>query len=200
MSRIKTVQQLTSKTTQVTCNAYDSIIQTVPLVDALDTSFTFQVNNSVVQDISTVLISTEYPTLTGVTTRAVTLTGTSGTANVIVGGVEYLATFTTNLTTSAANFVTSHAAALLALGITVTANSGVLTFSALTESLPTITVENVTTDLDATLGSLTNGATTGLPFASLVSSQRGSFVVRVSNIGTGALNNFARVQFKVTHN
>ena len=88
MSRIKTVQQLTSKTTQVTCNAYDSIIQTVPLVDALDTSFTFQVNNSVVQDISTVLISTEYPTLTGVTTRAVTLTGTSGTANVIVDGVE----------------------------------------------------------------------------------------------------------------
>lgn len=60
MSRIKTVQQLTSKTTQVTCNAYDSVIQTVPLSDAASGTFQFTVNNSVVQDISTILLSTEY--------------------------------------------------------------------------------------------------------------------------------------------
>ena len=60
MSRIKTVQQLTSKTTQVTCNAYDSVIQTVALTDAASATFQFTVNNSVVQDISTILLSLEY--------------------------------------------------------------------------------------------------------------------------------------------
>ena len=44
----------------------------------------------------------------------VTLTGTSGTANVNINGVDYLATFDTDLTTTAANFVTSHAATILA--------------------------------------------------------------------------------------
>ena len=44
----------------------------------------------------------------------VTLTGTSGTANVNINGVDYLATFDTDLTTTAANFVTAHAATILA--------------------------------------------------------------------------------------
>jgi hypothetical protein len=44
----------------------------------------------------------------------VTLTGTSGTCNVNINGVDYLATFDTDLTTTAANFVTSHAATILA--------------------------------------------------------------------------------------
>ena len=44
----------------------------------------------------------------------VTLTGTSGTANVNINGVDYLATFDTDLTTTAANFVTSHAATIAA--------------------------------------------------------------------------------------
>ena len=43
-----------------------------------------------------------------------TLTGTSGTANITINGVAYLATFTTSLTVSATNFVTSHAATILA--------------------------------------------------------------------------------------
>lgn len=60
MSRIRTVQQLTSKTTAVKCNAYDSVIQTVALTDAASGTFQFTVNNSVLQDISTVLLSTEY--------------------------------------------------------------------------------------------------------------------------------------------
>lgn len=200
MSRIRTVVQLTSKTTAVTCNAYDSVIQTVPLTDAADTEFQFVVNNSVIQDITAILISTEYPSLTGNSSRAVTLTGTSGTANIVVGGTNYLATFTTNLTTSANNFVTSHAATLLALGITVTANSGVLTFVAATATFPTITRTNVSGDLSATIAAVSAGATTGSPIVDLVSYVRGAMTVRVRNYGTAALNNFVRFHFKLTHN
>ena len=200
MSRIRTVVQLTSKTTAVTCNAYDSVIQTVALSDAADTEFQFVVNNYVIQDTSAILISTEYPSLTGNSSRAVTLTGTSGTANITVGGVNYLATFTTNLNTSATNFVTSHAAALLALGITVTANTGVLTFVAATATFPTITRTNVSGDLSGTIAAVTAGATTGAPLVDLVSYVRGAMTVRVRNYGTAALNNFVRFHFKITHN
>lgn len=200
MSRIRTIKQLTSKLTAVTANAYDAIIETVALTDASDTEFQFVVNNSVIQNISTILISTEYPSLTGNSSRVVTLTGTSGTANITVGGVDYLATFTTNLTTSANNFVTSHSAALLALGITVTANSGALTFVAATETFPTIARTNVSGDLSATIASVTAGATTGSPIVDLVSYVRGAMTVRVRNYGTAALNNFVRFHFKITHN
>lgn len=41
-----------------------------------------------------------------------TLTGTSGTGNITINGTAYLATFDTDLTTTAANFVTSHAATI----------------------------------------------------------------------------------------
>ena len=200
MSRIRTIKQLTSKVTPVTANAYDAIVETVSLTDAADTEFQFVVNNSVIQNISAILISTEYPSLTGNSSRVVTLTGTSGTANITVGGVDYLATFTTNLTTSANNFVTSHSAALLALGITVTANSGALTFVAATETFPTIARTNVSGDLSATIASVTAGATTGSPIVDLVSYVRGAMTVRVRNYGTAALNNFVRFHFKITHN
>jgi len=200
MSRIKTVIQETSKTTAVTCNAYDATIQTVPLTDAADTSFSFTVNNSYVQDVSAILLSAEYPLTTGTTTRTVTLTGTSGTANIIIAGVNYLATFTTNLTTSAANFVTSHGATLLALGYTVTSNAAVITVSALTEDFPTITDANVSGDLDSTIGTQTDTVTTGLPAVSLVSYERGSFIVRVTNIGTAVFNNAVSFTYKLTHN
>ena len=200
MSRIRTVVQQTSKTTEVTCNAYDSIIQTVPLTDSADGSFSFTVNNSVVQTISTVLLTPIYPLLTGDTSRAVTLTGTSGTANVVVGGTNYLATFTSNLTTSANNFVTSHAATLLALGITVTANSGVLTFVADTDTFPTISVANVSGDLAGTVAATSAIATTGKVAVDVVSQTKGSFVVRVTNYGTTSLNHYASFAFKITHN
>lgn len=200
MSRIRTITQTGTKTSQVTANAYDAIIQTVNLTDAADTSFSFTVNNSYVQDITTVLLTPIYPLVNLNSTRTVTLTGTSGTANVAVAGVNYLATFTSNLTTSATNFVTSHGATLLALGYTVTANSGVLTFSALTASFPTITITNVSGDLAGTLGSVTQTPTTGNVSANIASQTRGSFVIRVQNIGTAALNSFASIQFKITHN
>lgn len=46
--------------------------------------------------------------------KTATLTGTSGTANVTINGVDYLATFATDLTTTAADFVTAYAATILA--------------------------------------------------------------------------------------
>jgi hypothetical protein len=53
--------------------------------------------------------------------QTVTLTGTSGTCNVNVMGVNYLATYTGgSITNTDAAFITSHAAALLLRGIVVT--------------------------------------------------------------------------------
>ena len=84
-------------------------------------------------------------------TRELTLTGTSGTANVDVDGVNYLATFNTSLTQTADDFVTTHAAALAAVGVTVTADTGVLTFSGLTTVIDAITITNASGDLAGTL-------------------------------------------------
>lgn len=52
-----------------------------------------------------------------------TLTGTSGTANLVISGVNYVATFDTDLTTTATNFAATHLAALLARGINVTSST-----------------------------------------------------------------------------
>jgi len=84
------------------------------------------------------------------TAYSVTLTGTSGTANVAINSVNYLATFTTNLTTSANNFVTTHSATLAGLGIAVVANAGVLTFS-IPNTLGAPTIANVVTNLAGTV-------------------------------------------------
>lgn len=88
--------------------------------------------------------------------RALTLTGTSGTANINVAGVDYLATFATSLTVTANNFVTTHAAAILsASGTVVTANAGILTFVHASSGFPVVTITNATTDLAGTLGAVT---------------------------------------------
>jgi hypothetical protein len=102
-------------------------------------------------------LQTAYPNHTitlkpsGISNRALTLTGTSGTANINVDGDNYLATFATNLTTTATNFVATNGALLLAAGITVTAAAGVLTFKATDEIVADITITNATTDLAGTL-------------------------------------------------
>lgn len=94
--------------------------------------------------------------------RSLTLTGTSGTANISVGGVNYLATFATNLATTADNFVTAHAAAIkTATGADVTASNGVLAFKDATVGFPAITITNATTNLAGTLGAVTAIPTTG---------------------------------------
>jgi hypothetical protein len=200
MARIRKVTQTTSKTTKVVANSYDGVIETVSLTDAADASFVFEVENNKVRRVSTVLLTGEYPALNGKTTRTVTLTGTGGTANVVVAGVNYLATFDTTLTQTATNFVTDHAATLLALGYTVTSSGAVLTFTADTTAFPTITVANVTTNLNGTLGTVTATASTGVPNVTLESYQEGSFNVRVTNVGTSAFNGPIKIAFKITHN
>ena len=94
-------------------------------------------------------------------TRTVTLTGTSGTANISVKGTNYLATFATNLTTTATNFVTAHSAALATANVQVTANGAVLTFRGLNADVTGITITNATTNLAGTLGAVTPIATQG---------------------------------------
>lgn len=57
--------------------------------------------------------------------RTATLTGTSGTCNVVVNGTAYLATFATDLTTTAANWVTAHGTTIAArYGYTTVSSSG----------------------------------------------------------------------------
>jgi hypothetical protein len=88
-------------------------------------------------------------------TVTVTLTGTSGTANINIGGTNYLATFNTSLTVTADDFRTTHAAAILsAKGVVVTDNdAGVLTFTANVSgiSFTTPTVTNATGNLAGTV-------------------------------------------------
>ena len=94
-----------------------------------------------------------YPNLTIVaetvnSKRTVTLTGTNGTGNITVGTVAYLATFDTDVTTTAANFVTAHAAAILAdTGAVVTSALGVITITDSTDSFPNVSFANLTLTL-----------------------------------------------------
>jgi hypothetical protein len=78
---------------------------------------------------------------------AITLSGTSGTANITVNGTAYLATFSASLTATAAAFVTTHRAALEARGFSVTSNGAEVRFKG--TGAPTIA--NVTGDLTGTV-------------------------------------------------
>lgn len=97
---------------------------------------------------------------TGTASRALTLSGTTGTANVTVAGEAYLATYATSLTVTADDFVTAHAADLLSdHGITVTANAGVLTFAGGSDAFPVISIANATGTLNGTLAAVDYGTT-----------------------------------------
>lgn len=92
---------------------------------------------------------------TGSATQTVTLTGTSGTANITIGGVEYLATFDTDLTTTAAAFVTDHASDILtATGAVVTSALAVITITDSAIGFPTVSIANATTNLAGTVGAI----------------------------------------------
>ena len=62
--------------------------------------------------------------------NTITLTGTSGTATVTVKGVAKVATFATDLSTTATNFVAANAAAYLAAGLVLTSSGAGLIFTA----------------------------------------------------------------------
>lgn len=84
----------------------------------------------------------------------ITLAGTSGTANVtLAGGLTKLVTFGDNINDTAADFVTSHAAAYDAVGIVVTAEDNVLVFTAKTAGtgFTAPAIANATGDLAGTV-------------------------------------------------
>lgn len=95
----------------------------------------------------------------GTTSTDVTLTGASGTANVVVSGTNYLATFNVSLTQSADDFVTAHAVNLLANeGVTATANAGVITLVSNNIDAVAISINNVSGDLAGTIASVVGTA------------------------------------------
>jgi len=85
----------------------------------------------------------------------VTVTGTSGTANITVNGVDYLATFATDLTTTAANWVAAHRAALLLRGIRCSSAAAVISLvhkrSQIVTNRVAATIANATGDLAGTV-------------------------------------------------
>jgi len=99
----------------------------------------------------------------------ITLTGTAGTADVTVaGGLTKTATFNTDLSTTASDFVTAHAAAYLAEDIVVTSDAEDIIFTASVAGTgfdsPVIT--NATGDLAGSVANTTansNGVSSGVP-------------------------------------
>ena len=79
----------------------------------------------------------------------VTLTGTSGTANITIKGKAYLATFDTSLTVTAANFVTAWASELAERNVTATSSGAdvILTSSIAGVALGSTTIANVSGNL-----------------------------------------------------
>lgn len=93
-----------------------------------------------------------YTQLTQVET--VTLTGTSGSANItLAGGLTKLATFVADLTTTATNFVTAHAAAYALVNITLTSDGADLIFTSSVAGtyFAQPVIVNATGDLDGTV-------------------------------------------------
>ena len=88
--------------------------------------------------------------------QTLTMTGTSGTANVNVNGVNYLATFATDLNTTHANFVATHAAALALRKITLTGTTTAIFTSAVPgQPFATVTITNVSGNLAGSVAATT---------------------------------------------
>jgi hypothetical protein len=128
--------------------------------------------------------------------RQITLSGTTGTANINVNGVNYLATFTTNLFTTAQNWVTANQAALLLLGINVFAlgsgADGRIRFSKSDAPiLDAITITNVSGTLNGTIAN---------PFTGTAASSADHVVIPYAStpyIGQRLTHNF-RVNFSIS--
>jgi hypothetical protein len=88
-----------------------------------------------------------------------TLTGASGTANIKVAGVDYLATFNSTLAQTAQDWIALHGATLLGLGIRALYNGGspinangdeTIRFSASEADCNSVAITNLTGDLGGT--------------------------------------------------
>ena len=84
---------------------------------------------------------------TGNATQTITLSGTSGTGNINIGGEDYLATYASSPTVTATAFVTDNAADILtATGVVVTSSGAVITFAGAEGQFP-VTFANLTLTL-----------------------------------------------------
>lgn len=90
--------------------------------------------------------------------KTATLTGSSGTANVTINGTAYLATFDTDLTTTAANFVTAHAATILARfgkAVVTSSGAGIIVTSGVPGLNMTVSVANASGNLAGSVANTT---------------------------------------------
>ena len=93
--------------------------------------------------------------------ETVTLTGTSGTAEITVaGGLTKTVTFNTSLTQTATDFDSDHSAAYTAEGITVTTSGADIIFTAAVAGTPfdAPVITNLTGDLDGSVVATTANA------------------------------------------
>ena len=124
------------------------------------------------------------------------LSGTSGTANINIDGTNYLATFNTDLATTASNWSTANKATLKALGVNVNDyGGGKIRFCASETICNGITIANVTGNLAGTLANgFTGVANTSAPdhwiqpySGKAYENQRIQYNIRVNlNIDTGS--------------
>lgn len=77
-----------------------------------------------------------------------TLVGTSGATKIIIGGIEYTATFNTDLTTTTSNFYTASIASWVAQGISVSTVGDTIILRMSEDLFTSITIENISGDLD----------------------------------------------------
>lgn len=126
----------------------------------------------------------------------ITITGTSGTAYISLGELKLLVTFSGDLDTTAANFVTAYAAALLPRGIVVTSGTATIIFTSTKYLFATPTIANATGNLAGSV--VTTGADGLVTYApvllgdSLIALTSGNFEYPVEEIviasGTLILN------------
>lgn len=132
---------------------------------------------------------------------SITLSGTSGTANVSFDGgtTNFLATFNTDLFTTASDFVATHEAALNAINIRIFAlgsgADGRLRYCAPEATLNAMTITNVSGDLSGAIANEFTGSTTAVPDHILIpytgrpyEGQRLLHTIRTNfNINTGSV-------------
>jgi hypothetical protein len=139
---------------------------------------------------------------------SVILTGTSGTANIRIGGSDYLATFNTDLATTAQDWVDTYGDTLRALNIRPFALStgstdGRIRFCAPRATLLTLGITNVTPNLNGTVANEFTGSTEPAPDHLLVPyigkpyfGKRIQHYIRVNfNVNTGAVK-YATLQLR----
>jgi len=114
-----------------------------------------------------------------------TLVGTGGTCNIDINGTNYLATFNATLAQTAIDFVATHGATLLVLGIIATAVGDTIVLTALIPGVPFTTLAgvNVAPDLVTTLAATTANVTASPP--EFIPVQKIEHIGGVFNVLTG---------------